>query len=42
MNEEERKSEEVDVEPFEGAPDFDESPTAQTDGETQDLEDDDA
>lgn len=40
MNEEERESEEVDVEPYEGEPDFVDSPTAQTDD--QDEEDDDA
>lgn len=33
MNEEERESEEVDVEPFEGAPDFVDSPTIQFQGD---------
>lgn len=42
MNKEERESEEIDVEPFEGAPDFDDSPTAQAVDDKQDSEADDA
>jgi len=37
MNEEERESEEVDVEPYEGEPDFEDSPTTQTNGASQDI-----
>lgn len=42
MNEEERESEEVDVEPYEGEPDFDDSPTRQVAGQDDlgDLQDD--
>lgn len=45
MNEEERESEEVDVEPYEGEPDFVDSPTIQYQGDEdvarQDDEEDD-
>lgn len=42
MNEEDRESEEVDVEPYEGTPDFDESPTTQHVDDKQDEEASDA
>jgi len=38
MNDTDRKSEEVDVEPYEGAPDFEDSPTAQAVADVQDLD----
>lgn len=39
MNEEDRKEEEVDVEPFEGDPDFEDSPSKQHVEEVQDVDD---
>jgi hypothetical protein len=41
MNEEDRESEEVDVEPFEGEPDFEDSPTQQHAGNDELVHQDD-
>lgn len=42
MNKDERESESVELEPFEGDPDFDESPTTQKVDDKQDEEASDA
>lgn len=39
MNDEDRKEEEVDVEPFEGDPDFEDAPSKNTVEEVQDADD---